>query len=646
MQAVTGDARSARSPRRPVLNIELRPERGGALGWLPGLSVVTALGLLLIAFAFTAGREDKSWAEAGFWVALAVIFVPTMARLTTAAPSRRERLGLVAMLGLALYAAKVLQEPTAFTYHDELGHWRTVDDILRTGGLFDFNPVTRAYAYYPGIDVVTASLVKLGSSSILFAGVVVLAGARLVLAPALFWLFEDVSGSARLAGIGAALYMTNPNFLFFDSQFAYESFALPLLIFSLLIVRRWAYSRERTGLGVLFAVVALAVVMSHHMDAYALSALLVVWTVASAVVRRRLAHAPGKSVPRWLISGTSPKWPALLVVGATAAWFAFVAGGATTHELGPVFSGLVDGVKGLLGSGSDKQLFKSGSGHTEPLWTQALGFASVGIILAGLAIGLWRLRRRPLSSAALALVLITLIYPLTLVLRLTQAGTETSNRAAEFLFLGIALVLAFAGVEVLLQRTRAGVLERARRGLGAPIVVGLATVLLLGGVAIGWPPYGRVPGHFLVGGDLRSISPQGTAAAHFAAREMPAHSRISTDRTTALLMASYGRQNPVGGKINGLSVVSIFFSPVFGERERSIVSGDKLRYIAVDRRLSQSLPTSGVYFERGEPGAQAHRQPISPSALAKFAHVRGLSRIYDNGAIAIYDANAILQEPR
>jgi hypothetical protein len=366
--------------------------------------------------------------------------------------------------------------------------------------------------------------------------------------------------------------------------------------------------------------------------------------VASAVVSRRLRRAPDREAPRWLIAGTAPKWAAALTVAATAAWYGLVAGGATAHELGPVVSGVVDGVQGLLGGGSDKQLFKSGSGQAEPLWTQALGFASVGVIIGGLAVGLWRLRRRPLTSAGLALVLITLVYPLTLVLRLTQAGTETSNRAAEFLFIGIALVLAFAALDVFLTRSGVGLWERIRRPFGTPAVIALATVLLLGGIAIGWPPYGRVPGPFLVGGDLRSVSPQGTAAARFAGSELPPRSRVVTDRSTGLLMASYGRQDPVGGQINGLSVVSIFFTPVFGERERSIVRGDELRYIVVDRRLSASLPATGIYFERGEPGGQAHKVPISAGALAKFDRVRGLSRIYDNGDIVIYDATSIVKE--
>ena len=56
-------------------------------------------------------------------------------------------------------------------------------------------------------------------------------------------------------------------------------------------------------------------------------------------------------------------------------------------------------------------------------------------------LGLWRTWRTPDSSPLWrALALVALLYPVTLGLRLTQAGTETSQRASEFVFVGLAFV--------------------------------------------------------------------------------------------------------------------------------------------------------------------------------------------------------------
>ena len=57
---------------------------------------------------------------------------------------------------------------------------------------------------------------------------------------ALFLFLERVTRSARAAGIGVAVYACNPSFLYFDSQFAYESLALTIAAALLLVAVRWS----------------------------------------------------------------------------------------------------------------------------------------------------------------------------------------------------------------------------------------------------------------------------------------------------------------------------------------------------------------------------------------------------------------------
>src|SRR5690349_8963265 len=72
-------------------------------GWLPVLSVVCALGLVILATAFTGGRTDEWWANPLFWVGFLVTAVPVAVRLLSPDASRTERIGLVSLLRLALY---------------------------------------------------------------------------------------------------------------------------------------------------------------------------------------------------------------------------------------------------------------------------------------------------------------------------------------------------------------------------------------------------------------------------------------------------------------------------------------------------------------------------------------------------------------
>jgi hypothetical protein len=131
------------------------------------------------------------------------------------------------------------------------------------------------------------------------------------------------------------------------------------------------------------------------------------------------------------------------------------------------------------------------------------------------------------------------------------------------------------------------------------------------------------------------------AAAEFAAAEIPAGSRVIVDRPNSTLVSSYGGLDRVTGSIEGIGVSRVFFSKTFDAIDQQVISNDEIEYIVVDRRLTHELPASGYYFESTEPEANSRRKPLSFSSVRKFNHVRSLSRIFDNGAIAIYDTNGL-----
>lgn len=612
---------------------------------------MVAAGLTLIASGNNGAHLGEADAETMFWAGLLLIYLPLTLRLFGRSPSREERLTLVFLLGVGLYLVKVLHSPGGFTLHDEFASWRGVWDLERTGHLFTANPLIGNFSVFPGMTAATAALSQLGGLSVFVSALVLIGLARAVMIVALFLILERASGSARVAGIAIAVYACNPSILYFDSQFGYESLALALAPALLLVVMRGAGFDRRPRLPPLsgslaaIALLAAALVVTHHLTAYAMAAFLALWSGMIVLVERcsplaqLLRPAPPGSRRRSVAETVRTRLrvgPALgaLVLGVlAAAWFAFVAGGATQDELGGVFASAASSAFDLVFGGSGaKTLFKAGTGEVDPLLIRLLGLASVGILVLVIPLGAWRVwrsqRRRPLS---LALAIVALLYPVTLVPRLTQAGSEISQRASEFVFVGVGFVAALLFVHLTASSSR------LRTGLAALVATALAGLVFVGGVILGSSPVTRQPGPFEVGASSRSIGPQGLAAARFAAAYLPRDSRILVDAPNGLLLGSYGHLDPVLGSIRDIPVTRVFFSRRFDAAVRTVIVRDAIDYVVVDRRLSTALPVDGHYYERGEPGAFERTEPVSRAALRKFERVPGVGKVFDNGPIVIYD---------
>jgi hypothetical protein len=625
---------------------------GAGWGWLPTLALWSACGLVLVAMAYNIARAGADGANLLFWGGLLMVFVPVAARLAVERVARHERIGLVVLLGLALYMVKLLHSPLAFTFSDELQHWRTAGDIAQSGYLFHENPLLPVSPLFPGLENVAVALAGLTGLSFYGAGAVVLAAARLVAMLALYLFFEHVGRSARLAGMAALLYAAHPSYLFFDAQFAYESLALPLAVLVLYFaarraqlasflvpVYRNAESREereenntaaasasgageRIGFTLALVLALAAVIMTHHVTAYALAAFLSLWALLASI------RPDDRDAPM------HPRGLALLTLVMALTWLVYAAS-LTASYLFPQLSGSVLQLLRLIaGDAVGRELFRSPAGLASPLWEQLAGYAAIVLILLGLPFGLrrlWHTRRG--DPLAMALAVGALAYPASLGLRLAQRGAEASNRGAAFLFVAVAFVLA-AWV------SKRPLLSRLKRGW-LPAFVAWAAIIFTGGIAVGWPPpWARMPGPYLVAADTRSINPQSLAAADWMRSALGEGNRLATDRTNRLLLGAYGRQRPVTSFADKARTSQLFFAQSIGKVEREIIQRGQVRYLVVDRRLSGGLPSSGAYFERGEVAADWHARPIDPAALAKFDGLENVGRIFDSGDILIYDIGA------
>ncbi|HEX4308014.1 MAG TPA: hypothetical protein VHZ54_18405 [Solirubrobacterales bacterium] len=604
-----------------------------SLGIGPLFLFASALGLVLVALGNRQALDAGANAEVLFWAGLVLILAPIAARLCGRSASRSERLVLAVGLGVALFLANVLHSPTEFTRFDEFGWWRATHELISVGHAFHSNPLNPAAAGYPGLATVTAAVSQLSGLGIFVSGVIVIGMARAILSLVLFLFLERIIGSPRAAGVGVLVYACNSSFLYFDAQFAYESIALALALAVLLVVERWSRMDlasprgETLGVGVTFILLAAALTVTHHLTSIFVVCFLACWAALQGFVGRRDTKA-------WRHNGIVE--PFLVLAMMIVLWLGFVAGHSTQAELGDFFSGAAHSIGDLvLGRSSSKQPF-SGTGEATNSLERGLIVIYVLGVTAWIALGLatvWR--RRVRDPLILALTVLAALWPLGLALRLTQASTEISGRAPEFVFFGVGALIAYVTSHPP---------PKPRRLRGSALVpiafAALTIVIFTGGVVFGELKATRQPGPYVVGAEDRSVTPEGVAAARFAAAHLPEHRNILADRDNAMLLGAYGNLDPLFGSYAGTPISRVLLSPTFDRRDLQAARERELEYVLVDQRLHRSLPAIGFYVDSEEPAPQA---PASRAALAKFGGLAGVSKIYTNGPIAVYDLSPLLR---
>jgi hypothetical protein len=614
-----------------------RPARRVSLGAAPAALLSGGAGLLLVALGNRQSLMEGAHGALLFWTGIVVIVGSVAVRLFGRGADRDERIALVLGLGLALFLVKVLHSPSGFTRFDEFGWWRETHDLVVGGHPFQADPLNPAAAGYPALATITGAIAQTTGLSIFISGLIVIGVAKAALMLFVFLLLERIVGSARAAGIGALIYACNSSFLYFDSQFSYESLALAFAVGLLLVVERWSRlergaPRQRTAaVAALYLLLAAALTVTHHLTSIFVVFFLLAWAFIRAFADRRRQPAE---------RGRGILLPAALIALMIAVWLAFVAGHSTVAELGDFFSGAGHSISELvLGKSGSKRPF-SGTGETTNLLERGLIVVYVIGVTALIAVGLLRLwRRRERDPLMLTLAALAAFWPVGLALRLTQASTEISGRAPEFVFLGAGFLGAYLVAHPRPRSRRMPALPggRAIRPVAA---AAFSVVVLAGGFIFGELKATRQPGPFLVGAEDRSVTPQGIAAAQFAAANLPGDGNVLADRNNATLLGSYGGLYPAFGSWDGSSVSTLLLDPQFVTRDYRIVRGRALDYVVVDHRLKRALPIIGFYVDSEEPAPVA---PPSEAALSKFGSVPGVSKIYANGPIAIYGLQRLLR---
>ncbi|MGH1573713.1 hypothetical protein ACRAWG_27520 [Methylobacterium sp. P31] len=520
---------------------------------------------------------------------------------------------------------------------DEFLHWVTLADMLSLDRLFAPNSLLPVSPLYPGLELVTDCLIRLTNLNLFVAAILTVGVVRLVEPLLLFLLYERLAGSSRLASIATLLFFGDSAFFFFHAQYAYESLAFNLFCGSILLFSISASLGHRSA-GILLALLLTIVATSitHHLTSYFLAIFICSFFFAEFFE----AGYDKRRLNAFLVAAAAAIFPLL--------WAALIQA-PTSGYLGPVISGGIrDFTSMLTGRTHSEGFFKELPGISTPGYLRALAAASTVIIGVGLSTGFFRsvalstntsvskwlsaaMRRRfsrPVnSSVLLTLSLSTLIYPLSVALRLTSSGWELGSRMGPFTFVAVALVLAIAIIyywEGLSSWTKNF------------LVPGAVVTLILGGAVAGWGAK-AVRSPYRVSADALSVEPAGIAAAEWAAEWLGPGNRFASDRVNRVLLATYGQQDIVTSLEDNLQVSSVFFNP-WSAREYNLLRNLKVGFLLVDRRLSQALPVMGAYYEGG--AAEPIGAPKA-SLMLKYDNIPGVSRIYDNGYIVIYDVRDV-----
>jgi hypothetical protein len=238
------------------------------------------------------------------------------------------------------------------------------------------------------------------------------------------------------------------------------------------------------------------------------------------------------------------------------------------------------------------------------------------------------LKRRWRDSRIVLLTVLAFGFPVLVAFRLTIGGWEIGNRMGTFVFFAVGLVVAVSIVHFWQGRA-----PRGWRRMAPALAL---AVIVLGGVTTA--SLDPIRGRYRVAADPQSVEPMGIETALWTKAWLGAGNRFTSDRVNRLLLAGYGRQDVRVKIVEGVDTSRVFKAEKLSPDEFYALARSDIDFLLVDLRLSTARPVLGFYFEPWEAGKGT---ALVAAALLKFNDIDGITRIYDNGWIVIYDVRGL-----
>jgi hypothetical protein len=604
------------------------------------------VGALVVGGALVA--MANMWADRGiggdaafvlFWFGMAGMLVPVAYCVVR---DRARWTGLVA-LGLLVYWPRFVRAPSTPSEHDEIGHWLQAQNIWRTGRLFLHTPIVPEARNFPGLHVLTVGLQELTGMSTWRTGTFLIAAFHVLTLFGIYRLGVVVSGRDSGGAVAALVYAVTPEFSYFDSLYAYESYAVPLFVWSLAALAtalKSDGSRRRSWLVLAAACLATSCV-THHVTSYELIACIAVVGAACVVV------PSNRDLPLAAACG------AMALGGAVFAfvWQAVLHAGIVHYLVVYPQSALVTGFDVLLGRHpvSHATVLGGGAalgrrtlfaGNPVPGFEIVLAFAEpIGFTV--LAVGTWLASRRRVDPLWILSALLAASYILLLPFALTVAGEAIPHRSSATTLVGVAL-LAGVGLPRLGAATTRALRRRWAAGDATSgqvwALAAAALALLCGSYGIGVNVDSMFGGHFVLLSDDRSVTQENIGVARWILDHDGPGRVVLADSRDEVVLEAWGRARPGPSRLAWET-----FFPAQGPPP-AVARADvraHVRFIVVDDRMATQIPPQGYYFSSGyEPAVP---QPLPSASLTKFKDDSWLRLVHRTEHYAVYQ---VLLPPR
>ena len=642
MTSIVGAPPSSGSPETRIESAPTGSVRT-SIAWYAVLTGGFVVGAVLFRFAYAEAFAhdltggDPTYHYTLYWIGMALFLVPASLRLLRAdGVSAGERKVLLVAIAVFTYVPRVLRSPNQPLFFDELAHWSQSEHLYQSGKLFQPN-VVQIISAYPGLHILTVAVQHFSALDTYQVGLVIGGLSHVLELVAVFVLVRRLFGSDRTAALAALCYAVNPGYLLFTAQYAYETLALIFVAWAIVLAQeagdpespravRWRWTAMA---GVIIAAAA----VTHHLSSLFLVFVLIVYA---------LAHRPWRDWQR----GRYAVWIAVFAIAVNALWMGTF-GSSVFAYLAPYPRQGFDQVLSFFSADGQSTGGRSAFQASDlPRYEMLLALAAPPLVSLLGVTGAWLSRHRLRASPMLRTVfVVSICYPLSLPFVLTTAGAPGAHRSWPFTYLLLSGLVAFTIAAVCAGTVgrgggsggpRRGVpIARSRRvsALFTSAVIVVVMVLIIGNSGSENNDENMFPGPWQDGTDSRTESPELLALSNWAKQTQGGGHNFISDYTTGGVFGAFADDNYL---VNFPSWDLYFYDAPPKLQTLEKLGPDKLDFMLVDSRLSDTPFNAGYYFDQNEPQAFTRTTPITVAALEKFTQYPWAVKIYQSQHYALY----------
>jgi hypothetical protein len=512
----------------------------------------------------------------------------------------------VSLLALGLLGSfpKIILATQGPIFHDEYAHLRTALDVYENGSTGGFNSIVNAAPLFDFMHHLTAFLAGMLNMEIWTAGISLIIFVH-ILTPASILLLTKTLGFSTKAGVLAGLiYASNSNWMYFHSQYSYESLGLPIAILVLTVVfyllKNWDWGTGKTkALTALVSGLMFILSHTHHLSTIFILMMLAVFVIVNWMAKSNKEHLKATAV----ILGVAT----LGSIKNILENISFL----TEYILSPINNGygqFFTLIRNIIFGGSEEATSRTlFEGTTLPVYEVIASFASVviiGLLVLYAAVAVlpkwrqkWNYSMVNITREVAVLMIYGALYVVSVFLILTPDGAEGARRSWGYLFIGLAVIAAWAWDNHMNKMV----------SFQNILIFLLIPIIYVGGTAAGLNgsyrfPFNNIPEATV--SDVTASSEEGKALGEWFKNNTEPDTWVLADRYSKLQIGSTGRGIVLPPYAN-VPYWELYFNPdnIDEGTLASIavsVYASNVKYMVVDSRMTNHMPELGFWFSRTE----------------------------------------------